>query len=65
MLLLLVNDQELELTQAHDVETKKHTKLEEIAFSRDETAAGLSRIVFSREQLVITSRLFFKDMFEF
>lgn len=47
------------------MEVKKHTVLEEIAFTRDETASGLSRIVFSREQLVISSRLFFKEMFWF
>jgi hypothetical protein len=63
MMVLLLNKQELVLTPSHDVEVKKHTILEEIAFTRDETAAEATRIMYTREQLSLTSRLFFKEMF--
>jgi hypothetical protein len=63
MMVLLLNKQELVLTPSHDVDVKKHTILEEIAFTRDETAAEATRIMYTREQLTLTSRLFFKEMF--
>jgi hypothetical protein len=49
MMVLLLNKQELVLTPSHDVDVKKHTILEEIAFTRDETAAEATRIMYTRE----------------
>lgn len=49
MIIILLNRQELELTPQHDVVVKKHTQLEEIPFTRDQSSSSLTRIMYLRE----------------
>lgn len=62
-LILLLNREELILTDAHEVAVKKYTVLEEIPFTRNQRASLLTRITYHRERLVVSSRVFFMNLF--